>query len=383
MTDKKRRFLWLGAGSLLFAFVGWKWNMALAAWVGPVFLVRYFRSCGRWRCALLAYPALVAASFLKLSGTWAYRGFFRRAPVWSSALLLPAGYVLCDFAFARIPSFGTAGSLAVSQFFNAPGIQLGSLAGIWGISFVMLWVAAAALLAGGLLCLAGGLRLTAFPPASETVKIAGIAVGHERNYWDLVLDRGVPAGEAPRYSEELDRLEGALFQRSEQAAAGGARIVFWSEANLFVYEDELGALLEKAGEFARRRQVYFAPSLQVLHFGSSLNDNRAILFAPDGTILYTYKKRMSLYSVDSAGVIPFADTPFGRIASAICFDMDFPGYIRQAGRKSVDIMLVPAYDTKGRAGDWLVGASAALLAWLLIRGFVLSRRRRARGSPPA
>jgi hypothetical protein len=109
MTDKKRRFLWLGAGSLLFAFVGWKWNMALAAWVGPVFLVRYFRSCGRWRCALLAHPALVAASFLKFSGTWAYRGFFRRAPVWSSALLLPAGYVLCDFAFARIPSFGTAG----------------------------------------------------------------------------------------------------------------------------------------------------------------------------------------------------------------------------------------------------------------------------------
>jgi predicted amidohydrolase len=87
---------------------------------------------------------------------------------------------------------------------------------------------------------------------------------------------------------------------------------------------------------------------------------------------------MSLYSVDSAGVIPFADTPFGRIASAICFDMDFPGYIRQAGRKSVDIMLVPAYDTKGRAGDWLVGVCAALLAWLLIRGFVLSRRRRAR-----
>ena len=489
MRDGKWGFLWLGAGSLLFVFVGWKWNMALAAWVAPVFLVRHFRGCVRWRCALLAYPALLIASFLKFSGTWAQvigvgleaavsavlplpllaalavdRGFFRRAPAWSRALVLPASYVLADFAFGHIPSFGTAGSMAVSQFFNGPGIQLACFTGIWGISFLILWVAAAfagwweagfpagkpalplaaAVLAGGVLCLAGGLRLTAFSPASQTVKIAGIAEEHERDYWDLILDRRVPVEEAPRFSPELDRLEDELFRRSEQAAAGGAGIVFWSEANLFVYENELGALLEKAGEFAREHQVYFAPSLQVLHFGSTLNDNRAVLFAPDGRILYTYKKHMSLYDVDSDGVIPFADTPFGRIASAICFDMDFPSYIRQAGKKSVDIMLVPAYDTKGgspfhgyvgllravengfsvfrsasngtsmavdctgrligqldffhsqdgvffadlpvrgvrtlysRAGDWLVGASIAILAGLLVREFVVSRRRRRR-----
>jgi apolipoprotein N-acyltransferase len=392
MTDRKWGFLWLGAGSLLFAFVGWKWNQALAAWVAPVFLVRYFRGCGRWRSALLAYPALVVSSFLKFSGTWAQvigmgvemavsaalplpllaalaadRFLIHRAPGWASALVLPAGYVLSDFAFGHIPSFGTAGSIAISQFFNAPGIQLASLAGIWGISFVVLWVAAAfagwwaagfpsgkpalplaaAVLAAGLLSAAGGLRLTAFSPACETVKIAGVAVGHERDYWNLILDRGVPAGEAVNYSEELDRLQDVLFRRSEQAAAGGAEIVFWSEASLFVYEDGLDALLEKAGRFARGHRLYFAPSLQVLHFGSTRNDNRAVLFAPDGTILYTYKKRMSLYDVDSDAVIHFADTPHGRIASAICFDMDFPSYVRQAGKKAVDILLVPAYDTQG------------------------------------
>ena len=43
-------------------------------------------------------------------------------------------------------------------------------------------------------------------------------------------------------------------------------------------------------------------------------------------------------------MIHSADTPYGRIGAAICFDMDFPGFIRQAGKQGVDIMLVPAFD---------------------------------------
>ncbi|MCD4801615.1 MAG: hypothetical protein K8R16_01610, partial [Anaerolineales bacterium] len=33
-----------------------------------------------------------------------------------------------------------------------------------------------------------------------------------------------------------------------------------------------------------------------------------------------------------------------RISMAICFDMDFPHFIRQVARHDVDIMLVPAFD---------------------------------------
>ena len=38
------------------------------------------------------------------------------------------------------------------------------------------------------------------------------------------------------------------------------------------------------------------------------------------------------------------DTPYGRIAISICRDMEFPHYMRQAGRDDVDIMLSPAYE---------------------------------------
>jgi apolipoprotein N-acyltransferase len=45
------------------------------------------------------------------------------------------------------------------------------------------------------------------------------------------------------------------------------------------------------------------------------------------------------------GRIPTADTPYGRIASVICHDMDFPEHIRQVGRAGADVLIVPT-------GDW-------------------------------
>jgi apolipoprotein N-acyltransferase len=53
-------------------------------------------------------------------------------------------------------------------------------------------------------------------------------------------------------------------------------------------------------------------------------------------------------STDKAGdgKIPVIDTHFGTIGSVICYDMDYTNLVVQAGRKSVDIMLVPAWDWK-------------------------------------
>jgi apolipoprotein N-acyltransferase len=39
-------------------------------------------------------------------------------------------------------------------------------------------------------------------------------------------------------------------------------------------------------------------------------------------------------------------TPDGRIAAAICFDADFPEFIRQAGTVTADFLIVPANEWK-------------------------------------
>ena len=38
------------------------------------------------------------------------------------------------------------------------------------------------------------------------------------------------------------------------------------------------------------------------------------------------------------------ETPYGRLSSVICLDMEYPDFIRQAGQQGVDIMLAGAID---------------------------------------
>ena len=41
-------------------------------------------------------------------------------------------------------------------------------------------------------------------------------------------------------------------------------------------------------------------------------------------------------------VVPVVPTSAGRIATAICFDADFPEFIRQAGESRADLLIVAA-----------------------------------------
>jgi apolipoprotein N-acyltransferase len=50
-------------------------------------------------------------------------------------------------------------------------------------------------------------------------------------------------------------------------------------------------------------------------------------------------------SVKSDGRLRQLDTPYGRLAAAICYDTDFPRFMAQAGAHRPDVVLSPA-------GDW-------------------------------
>ncbi len=72
---------------------------------------------------------------------------------------------------------------------------------------------------------------------------------------------------------------------------------------------------------------------------------------PQGRVLWTYNKAHPVPGLEHIapgdGNVPVVDTPYGRLATVICFDADFPNLIHQAGSKGVDIMLVPALDWPG------------------------------------
>ena len=377
--------LFLGAG--LFALVTWKWNVAIAAWLAPVFLVRYFRSRQRFYAALPAVLLLWAVSYANKAGAWAMDPILevavsgiavlplvaalfldrypaRRLPPFWATLVFPAAFVALDYGISFLP-FGTVFSLSVTQFYMEPLVQVAALTGIWGIEFLVLWTApvinalwengfeigkARIPVAAYTLCLAvvllfGGLRMVLDRPLSPTVRVAGVTVAHARNYWDEIIDKGTPQEQVRAFAPEIQALENQLFQESENAARSGAQVVFWSEADAFILPEQKETFLQRARDFARQYQVYFMPAYQVLRYGDTSGFNGLALITPQGEVAYEYEKTMSWYATTSDGILHSVDTPYGRIGAAICFDMDFPGLIHQAARQNVDIMLVPAFDT--------------------------------------
>jgi len=380
-----RSWVWLAIGAVCFAFVGWKFNVAAAAWIAPVFLIRFFRDQKRWFTTLPAILLLAVGSFIQMNGGWDLdpwmiytfsflrpaafffalyvdRALARRLPAGAATLVYPAVYLLVDYLISFTP-LGSIMSVSATQF-GMPGVtQLASLTGICGIGFLIGWIAAVInhvwengfeisktrRLAGlGALILVlvvglGGARFALTRPSSPTVKVGSVAVAHPRDYWAWI-DAGTPRAVVVSYAGELAGIEEQLFAQSERAVAAGAKIVFWSEGNVVLTEDNEKAFMDRASEFAVSHGVYFAPAMVVLRFGQTISDNKIVLFAPDGSSLYTYVKTKSWYATGSDGVLKVAKTPYGTIGSAICFDMDFPSFVHRLGTEKADIVLVPAFD---------------------------------------
>jgi apolipoprotein N-acyltransferase len=158
--------------------------------------------------------------------------------------------------------------------------------------------------------------------------------------------------------EHLAPLLDELFTRSEAEARAGAKIIAWSEAAALVREDDLPTVINRAAELADTENVYLQVSMIVLladpERGGDVNENHAVLLGPDGDVLWDYlKSKPTPGDGHSAGPgkIPVVDTPYGRLATAICQDDFFPSLLRQAGRKDVDILLLPSSDWESIT-DW-------------------------------
>src|SRR5205823_1030282 len=69
-------YLWLALGILLFAFATPRWTIPLAAWLYPIFLLRFVRTQPLLRGMLLLLLASVLISEVALQGMFPYPGVF-------------------------------------------------------------------------------------------------------------------------------------------------------------------------------------------------------------------------------------------------------------------------------------------------------------------
>jgi len=389
-TDHQRctNLAYLGTGAIAFAFIGWRWNMALAPLLALPLLMRYTRGCSNGFGLVLAWPLLAIGAGLAMWRTWdldlwlffavpLLRVLFiliplaldrlarRRLGPLVSTLVFPASMVAFDFVLSFSP-FSTVPASAVGLFGNRELSQITSIAGIWGLGFLVYWLAPAfnalaeshfdfkkagtatilPLAAFGAALAFGAVRIATDPIGVPSVRVAGVGVDHPRDYWNLI-DEGTPREKVLALAPELAAIEDELFARSARAVAAGARILTWSEGACVLAEESEPAFVERAQSFARESGVYLAAAVLTLHYGSGISDNKLLMFTPEGRLAFTYVKTISWYPTGSDGRLKVVDTPYGRLGAAICFDMDTPAFAHGLARLDADLVVVPAYDSEG------------------------------------
>jgi apolipoprotein N-acyltransferase len=340
---------------LWFALRSRWWAAALTAiaamMVGNLNMWSYFtKTLGMPGSAWVAI--FLTASVVFAAGILLFRTLVLRGAVWSGLIALPAVWVTSEYVRNVTSPHGSAGSLAYSQLKFLPFLQLASLTGPWGMSFVLLLFPAAiaiglhlrkispkrALQVVGVgvgvvaaVLLFGAVRLAI--PQKQVVKVGLITSDEKAN--DTVTDPG----------PDTERLFGEYAREAKRLTADGAQVI--------VMPEKLGVTLE--GKTAATDAMLQSVTTQtgativagVVHVDAPVKYNEARIYVPDSAVQRYDKEHMlppfesNLKPGTTLIVLPRPQEKWG---VAICKDMDFASPARLYGRAGVGLMLVPGWD---------------------------------------
>ena len=381
MTKNNYSYIYLLIGFVFLFFSNGRWTLPLATLIAPIFLIRFLR----FHKPLKGFVFLIFAGFISNIFIWkgqmpapgfVYyimtfmmslftalvflidRIYSQRLKGIVSTLVLPSAFVLMDYISVSTNPGGTFGAFATTQS-SLPLLQLLSITGIWGITFTILWTASTInwlldksfkweQVKTGLLIYSitfltiiifGQVRLS-INNDHNTVRIASININKAE--WEN-SNNG-------RDDSTSEKVNNDFLAACDIAAASKAKIIFGPETIIHLHYDKENEFIERAKVIAKKNSIYLG--LPMIVFPKAYPDvkwmNKIVWISPTGQILFTYHKAKPTPGDGSYGdgVIKYFDTPYGRISTAICFDMDFLSLINQTSNMNIDIMLVPGNDWK-------------------------------------
>lgn len=388
----------LFAGLVSYTLSGLNWNIGIAAWVAPILLLYYTKKT-KWPGFLLFYLCMVVSAGLSktaenLSGLFVIyfttglshglvnslpyvieKLLVKREDKFYCTLVFPSAVVLVEYLLSLV--LGIWGNSSIAQYHHLDLIQMTSLFGIFGISFLVTWLASIVnwfiingveqkyirkglgIYAIGLsvALLYGGIRINIFPPRSGTVNVASVIsdtdihqVFHQWEKEISVISENVEVEIPDDVYSSTSAVESQL-RKTQEALKSGAKIVVWNEISLILKQPQKDSLLLQIRRLCIENKGYVLTAFleEEKDKLSKPFNNTSSLITPDGEIAWTYVKSYlnpleKLIINQGEAKVPFIDTEYGRIGNAICSDIDLTRYMTQIGNNRIDILLVPAFD---------------------------------------
>lgn len=398
-SKKMLSVLMLLTGGLLVGFSAGRWLAPLAAWIGPVLIMRYYRDHKAGRGYLLIIAAHILAFLIGFGGMWfkewgvgmlvgldilyaflwslpylADRLISPKFQGFSSTFVYPLAAVILDFINMNTNPIGNWGATGYTQYGNLPLMQLVSVTGMAGITFLMGWFASVANWSWenrsrqkqiarsvgafgtvfALVYIFGFARLNLSPlsETEETIRVAGITTATQGELFEM-------AGGYEAWSTNPDSAAAqsavqarwdAYFAETVREANAGAQLVMWNEIAGLTSASALPSMTAKAQDIAKQNNIYLAIQLAVFHPSDTKKpyELKLLLIDPSGANLFEHIKYGGALTdpnmLKGDGKLKTANTPFGVLSAVICWDADYPAVLRQAGQNGTGLMLVPSSD---------------------------------------
>ncbi len=402
LNKKISDIILLFVGAVLIAFSGLNWHNGIAAWIGPVFLLMYSRNT-QWKFMWLFFIIISFAggismtenNFIHIPVVIIFNGIGfgiltiipyivdkllnKKGNKFHYSLIFPTAIALVEFLASF--AMGTWGSIAHTQYEFKPLMQLSSVTGIYIIWFIVAWFASVVnwiienksngqAVLKGLLTFGGVLSMVllygfssfkSVAPSVKTVKVAAvisenniheIAVRESEKFKEISSDSTMKIP-ARIFSDSL--LVEKLINRTKKSAKLGAQIIVWNEVALILNQKQKQSLISEIQSVCKKEKVYILLAFleESIERDKKPFNNICILISPKGELAWEYKKSYLEPHTEAKLVnngnfdLPVLQTQYGKIGTAICADLDIQNYIKQAGEKAVDILLVPAFDWAG------------------------------------
>ena len=307
------------------------------------------------------------------------RSFLRRDSLFLVAFAFPVYWVTCEYLTAIMSPHSTWGNLAYTQMDFLPLIQIASVTGLWGISFVVFLFAGtvAALVSG-----AGELWQRRALAIAVGFVVSAVLVFGERRLQSNPSAKSLPitliAKDVPMslYLGSEDQARELLHEYADEilnVTPAGTQVVVLPEKIGRLSKSalaEVDALFSSAATTTRAAVV-----VGLVRRTSSGSFNSSRFYSADRKLQANYDKHHLIPAVEPetpGDKRIILDESSGRWGLQVCKDMDFPKLSREYAADGVDLMLVPAWDFN--VDRWLHSRMAVLRA--VENGFALARSAR-------
>ena len=272
------------------------------------------------------------------------------------------------------------GSMGYSQWNNHAGIQIASITGVYGVSFiVVLFNAAIAHLLMSSSNWRRAIKGVVFPVAiaALTFVYGGFCLSGSENTAESVK-LGLVPGHIPQAEKWESEHAPKIFKRyislTKEANADNPNMIVWPETSIHpqILSGQAKSYSDRLSEMLRNGQIYLLVGAAVEEVDKKVY-NSALLLSPSGEKLGSYSKMHlvpfgeyvpfssalpNLIQFDtfapgkSINLLPLADAKDAKMGIAICFESVFPNLFRKFVAKGADIMGILTNDA------WFVGTTA-------------------------